>query len=119
VDRPGAELGIGAVIVPDLGLLRDSVNMALDAAPRGIDVSAVRDCWRPPRRRRKSTTCIIWAMSTTENALTAHVIRPANDDARRLPTRAARGWRAVQHRPRHLQVETIPTTPAGSPPRVV
>jgi cobalt-zinc-cadmium efflux system protein len=78
---PALSLAIAAVIVfGTWGLLRDSFNLAMDAAPREIDVAAVRD-WLGARPGVTEIHDLhIWAMSTTETALTAHVIRPANDD---------------------------------------
>jgi cobalt-zinc-cadmium efflux system protein len=77
-------LVIGAIIVLGTwGLLRDSVALALSAAPRGIDLQQVHGhlCSLP------GVTAVhdlhVWAMSTTETALTAHIVRPgmgADDD---------------------------------------
>jgi cobalt-zinc-cadmium efflux system protein len=79
---PALSLGIAAVIVVGTwGLLRDSVNLALDGAPRGIDVAEVRAWLAQLPGVEEIHDLHIWAMSTTETALTAHVIRPANDDA--------------------------------------
>jgi cobalt-zinc-cadmium efflux system protein len=79
---PALSLGIAVVIVVGTwGLLRDSVNLALDGAPRGIDVGEVRAWLAAQPGVQEIHDLHIWAMSTTETALTAHVIRPANDDA--------------------------------------
>ncbi|HEY2357248.1 MAG TPA: cation diffusion facilitator family transporter [Phenylobacterium sp.] len=78
---PALSLAIAVVIVIGTwGLLRDSVNLALDAAPRGIDVAEVRAWLAALPGVEEIHDLHIWAMSTTETALTAHVIRPANDD---------------------------------------
>jgi cobalt-zinc-cadmium efflux system protein len=79
---PALSLGIAVVIVIGTwGLLRDSVNLALDGAPREIDVAEVRAWLASQPGVEEIHDLHIWAMSTTETALTAHVIRPANDDA--------------------------------------
>jgi len=79
---PVLSLGIAVVIVAGAwGLLRDSVNLALDGAPREIDVAEVRAWLANQPGVQEIHDLHIWAMSTTETALTAHVIRPANDDA--------------------------------------
>jgi cobalt-zinc-cadmium efflux system protein len=74
---PVVSLGIVAVIVLGTwGLLRDSLDMALDATPRGIDTKKVRE-WLAARPGVSEVHDLhIWAMSTTETALTAHVVRP-------------------------------------------
>ena len=75
---PMLSLGIAAVIVLGTwGLLKDSMNMALDAAPKGVDVGKVRDWLAGLPGVEEVHDLHIWAMSTTETALTAHVIRPA------------------------------------------
>jgi cobalt-zinc-cadmium efflux system protein len=82
---PALSLAIAAVIVVGTwGLLRDSVNLALDGAPREIDVAEVRAWLAALPGVEEIHDLHIWAMSTTETALTAHVIRPANDDADRF-----------------------------------
>ena len=79
---PALSLGIAVVIVIGTwGLLKDSVNLALDGAPREIDVAEVRAWLAAQPGVEEIHDLHIWAMSTTETALTAHVIRPANDDA--------------------------------------
>jgi cobalt-zinc-cadmium efflux system protein len=76
---PAVGLAIAAVIVVGTwGLLRDSLDLALDAVPRGIDPKAVQ-AWLADRPGVTEIHDLhIWAMSTTETALTAHVIRPDN-----------------------------------------
>jgi cobalt-zinc-cadmium efflux system protein len=79
---PALGLVIAAVIVFGAwGLLADSFDLALDAAPRGVDVSEVRAWLAGLPGVVEVHDLHIWAMSTTETALTAHVIRPANADA--------------------------------------
>ncbi|HEY9233552.1 MULTISPECIES: cation diffusion facilitator family transporter [Phenylobacterium] len=79
---PALSLLIAAVIVIGTwALLRDSVNLALDAAPRGIDVEAVR-AWLVSRPGVTEVHDLhVWAMSTTETALTVHLTRPDNPDS--------------------------------------
>jgi cobalt-zinc-cadmium efflux system protein len=78
---PMLSLGIAAVIVVGTaGLLRESVDMALDAAPRGLDVEAVRAWLLEQPGVVEVHDLHVWAMSTTETALTAHLIRPENAD---------------------------------------
>ena len=78
---PALSLLIAAVIVIGTwALLRDSVDLVLDAAPRGMDVEAVR-AWLLTRPGVTEVHDLhVWAMSTTETAMTAHVTRPENGD---------------------------------------
>lgn len=74
---PAVSLIIGAVILAGTwGLLRDSVDLALDAVPRGIDPAAVETFLREQPGVAEVHDLHIWAMSTTETALTAHLVRP-------------------------------------------
>jgi len=72
---PVVSLLIVAVIVwSTWGLLRDSVNLALDAVPEGINVREVQNCLESLPDVSEVHDLHIWAMSTTETALTAHLV---------------------------------------------
>lgn len=58
------------------GLARDSVNLALDAVPAGIDPDEVERTLHGLDGVVEVHDLHIWAMSTTDVALTAHLIRP-------------------------------------------
>lgn len=78
---PLLSLAICAVIlIGSWGVLKDSMNLALDAAPRGVDVNAVRSWLTAQAGVTEVHDLHVWAMSTTETALTAHLVRPANTD---------------------------------------
>ena len=64
-------------------LARDSVNLALDAVPKHIDPAAVRAHLARLDGVTEVHDLHIWAMSTTDVALTAHLLRPCgcNEDA--------------------------------------
>jgi len=75
---PAVSLLISAVIL--LGtwrLLRDSLRLALNAAPRGVDPAAVRGYLEGLPEVAGLHDLHIWAMSTTETALTCHLVTPA------------------------------------------
>jgi cobalt-zinc-cadmium efflux system protein len=81
---PLASLVIVAVIlVSTWGLLVDSINLALDAVPKGIDPAVVRDYLRQLPGITDVHDLHIWGMSTTETALTVHLVKPDGliDDA--------------------------------------
>jgi len=74
---PAVSLLIGAVIVwGTWGLLRESVNLAMDAVPAGIDPDAVKEYLSGLPGVRAVHDLHIWGMSTTETALTAHLVMP-------------------------------------------
>jgi cobalt-zinc-cadmium efflux system protein len=74
---PAASLLISIVIVAgSWRLLRDSVNLALDAVPAHIDPLAVEAYLAALPGVRQVHDLHIWAMSTTEAALTVHLVKP-------------------------------------------
>jgi cobalt-zinc-cadmium efflux system protein len=56
-------------------LMRDAMNMVLDAVPPGVDPTAVRAYLSSLSGVRELHDLHIWAMSTTETALTVHLVR--------------------------------------------
>ena len=71
-----------AVLASGWGLARDSVNLALDGVPRGIELARVKDYLGALEGVSEVHDLHIWAMSTNETALTAHLVRPdGTDDA--------------------------------------
>ena len=62
------------------GLLRDSVKLALDAVPAHIDIGNVEEFLKSKKGVEEVHDLHIWAMSTTETALTAHLIMPGGQD---------------------------------------
>ncbi len=80
---PAASLAVGVVIV--LGtwsLLRQSLDLALQAVPAGIDRQAVEGYLAAIPGVTEVHDLHIWGIGTTETALTAHLVRPghATDD---------------------------------------
>ncbi len=74
---PLTSLIIGAVIlISTWGLLRDSLNLAFDAVPAGVDVAGVRRYLDQLPGVKEVHDLHIWAMSTTETAMTAHLVMP-------------------------------------------
>jgi cobalt-zinc-cadmium efflux system protein len=72
---PAISLLIAAVIFwSTWGLLRDSLNLAVDAVPRGIDPEEVRAFLVGLPGVQDMHDLHIWAMSTTDSALTAHLV---------------------------------------------
>jgi cobalt-zinc-cadmium efflux system protein len=64
-------------------LLRQSFKLSLAAVPDNINQSTVENCLRALPGVTDVHDLHIWAMSTTETALTAHLVRPGAglDDA--------------------------------------
>jgi cobalt-zinc-cadmium efflux system protein len=79
---PVVTLLIAAVILgSSWGLLRESVNLTLHAVPEGVDPVAVEAYLTGLPGVTAVHDVHIWAMSTTETALTAHLVKQdAQDD---------------------------------------
>jgi cobalt-zinc-cadmium efflux system protein len=76
---PALSLGVAALIlVSTWSLLRRSLNLVLDAVPEGIDIDAVRAYLAGLPRVREVHDLHVWPLSTTETALTAHLVMPGN-----------------------------------------
>lgn len=65
---------VSVIVVGTWNLVRDSVNLALDAVPEGIEPSAVRTYLEELPGVVEVHDLHIWAMSTTQTALTAHLV---------------------------------------------
>jgi cobalt-zinc-cadmium efflux system protein len=74
---PAVSIAIAAaILLATFGLTRDALNLALDAVPAGIDRHAVEAYLAALPGVKEVHDLHIWAMSTTETALTAHLVRP-------------------------------------------
>ena len=58
------------------GLLRDSLNLAIDGVPRGLDPEKVRNWLHEQPGVEGMHDLHIWPISTTETALTVHLLMP-------------------------------------------
>jgi len=62
------------ILIGTWGLLRDSVNLSIDAAPKDIDVSKIKAYFLSQENITDLHDLHVWALSTTENALTVHLL---------------------------------------------
>jgi cobalt-zinc-cadmium efflux system protein len=76
IDPMVSLLIVVVIAIGTWGLLRDSINLSLAAVPSGIDPVKVEQylCALPGVTQVHDLH--IWAMSTTETALTAHLVKP-------------------------------------------
>lgn len=83
IDPLASLLIVAAILIGTAGLLRDSINLALDAVPKGIDPVLVREYLQQLPGISDVHDLHIWGMSTTETALTVHLVKPDGliDDA--------------------------------------
>ncbi len=82
---PVVSLGVGAVIVfGTWSLLKESLRLAMDAVPEGTDLPAIQSFLQAVPGVGAVHDLHVWAMSTTETALTVHLVVPVEtlgDDA--------------------------------------
>ena len=72
---PIVGLAVAGVIVASVwSLTRDSLRLSLDGVPGGIDIAEIERKMEAVPGVRAVHHIHIWAISTTENALTAHVV---------------------------------------------
>jgi cobalt-zinc-cadmium efflux system protein len=71
----------GVIFLSTWGLLRDSLNLAVDAVPRNVDPEAVRNYLVSLPGVRALHDLHIWPMSTTDTALTAHLVMDVFPDS--------------------------------------
>ena len=104
---PAVSLAIAALIVVGTwGLLRDSVHLSMDAVPPGIDPAKVQALLSRLPGVREVHDLHVWPMSTTETALTAHLVVPDYRGEEDLLREAAHGLHeAFEIRHVTLQVE--------------
>ena len=67
---------VGVIVWTTWSLLRDSLAMSVDAVPPSIDPQAVRSYLASCAGVTAVHDLHIWPLSTTENALTAHLVCP-------------------------------------------
>jgi cobalt-zinc-cadmium efflux system protein len=72
---PAVSLAVSAIIVAGTwSLLREALNLSLDAVPEGIERESVNSYLRDLPGVLEVHDLHIWGLSTTETALTAHLI---------------------------------------------
>ena len=86
---PVVSLVIAVVIlVGTWGLFRESLRLSLHAVPAGIDLAVVKSYLQQLPGVRDVHDLHVWGMSTTETALTAHLVmdggHPGDDFLRRV-----------------------------------
>lgn len=67
---------VAVIVYGTWGLLRDSVRLALNAVPPGVDLTRIRDYLAAQPGVTDVHDLHVWALSTTGNALSAHLVMP-------------------------------------------
>jgi cobalt-zinc-cadmium efflux system protein len=77
---------VAVVVVGAWQLLKGTLSLALDAVPANIEPKAVREFLRELPQVQQVHDLHIWAMSTTEVAMTAHLVMPSGHPGDRFLT---------------------------------
>jgi cobalt-zinc-cadmium efflux system protein len=120
---PAASLVIAVVIfLGAWGLLRESVDMALQAVPNRIDPAKVETLLRELPGVVEVHDLHIWALGTTNIALTVHLVRPDEVDDDQLLAQAARALReqfGIDHSTIQLERDSSAADCRQAPPDVL
>jgi len=101
---PMMSLAVAAVILwSSFGLLKESVWMSLAGVPAGIDVDQVEAALSDLEGVDAVHDLHVWPLSTTETALTAHIVTSQAD----YPDALLANARAVLHDRFHIEHSTI------------
>jgi cobalt-zinc-cadmium efflux system protein len=65
---------VGVILVSTWGLLRDSINYAMDAVPNSIDIPAIREYLLSIDNVDSIHDLHVWPLSTSQVALTVHLM---------------------------------------------
>jgi cobalt-zinc-cadmium efflux system protein len=80
VDSLVSLLVAGFILYNTYDLLIDSVNLALDAVPGNIDLSLIQDYLLSHKEVKSIHDLHVWALSTSETALTVHLVTDDTQD---------------------------------------
>lgn len=100
------------VIYSTWGLLTESLRLSIDAVPTGIDVEKVKEMIGSTKGVYKVHHIHIWAMSTTRNAMTAHLIMEdglSDTDVTRIK-------KSLRHEMEHLNIQHVTFETEGKDP---
>ena len=101
------------ILLGTWGLLKDSVGLAMDAAPGSVDVAKVRDALAALPGVLAIHDLHVWNMSTTSTALTAHLVHDRGDPRALLAEAQALAKTkfAIAHTTLQLETDVMPDCP--------
>jgi cobalt-zinc-cadmium efflux system protein len=111
---PAVSLVIVAVILLGTwGLFRESLNLALDAAPASVNVAAVKQALATLPGVTAVHDLHVWGLSTTTTALTAHLVHDRGDPKALLAEAQglAKARFGIAHTTFQLETDVLPDCP--------
>lgn len=91
------------VLYSTWGLLTESLKLSIDAVPTAIDLEKVKEKMQSAAGVYKVNHLHVWALSTTKNAMTAHLILENN----LTDTEIVKIKEAVKHELEHLNIQHV------------
>jgi cobalt-zinc-cadmium efflux system protein len=109
IDPAASLLIVVLILAGSWGVLREALDLAMDAAPANVDVAAVRAFLEACPGVSAVHDLHVWPLSTTETALTAHLVRSAGGDDGFLKTvcRELHDRFGVGHATLQVEVESL------------
>lgn len=103
---------VAVILISTWGLLKDSVNLAMDGAPSAVDVIALERALAALPGVSAVHDLHVWGLSTTEAALTAHLVHQREDgDALLIEAQAVARRFSVGHTTLQLETRALPDCP--------
>ena len=101
------------IIIATWKLLKGSLRLSLDGVPENIDINEIKNAALKINGVKDFHHIHIWALSTTENALTAHLVVGANT----IPQEIRKIKHTLKHSLQHLNIQhaTIETETESQP----
>lgn len=72
------------ILIGTWGLLKESLALTLDAVPKDIDIKDIKTSAGKINGIKDLHHIHVWAMSTTENAMTAHLVMNCDEDKEQM-----------------------------------
>ncbi|HEY5368264.1 MAG TPA: cation diffusion facilitator family transporter [Hanamia sp.] len=91
------------ILIGTWGLLKESLKLSLDGVPKDIDIEEIKSKAEKIEGIRDLHHIHVWAMSTTENALTAHLVVDKSKD----PDQITFIKNDLKHTIQHMNIQHI------------
>lgn len=104
---------VAVILIGTWGLLKESLKLALDGVPKDIDIQDIKNEAAKIDGIKDLHHIHVWAMSTTENAFTAHLVVDKN----KAPEQITAIKNNLKHTLQHMEIQhiTIETEFANEP----
>jgi cobalt-zinc-cadmium efflux system protein len=104
---------VAVILLGTWGLFRESLDLALDAAPTSISVAAVRAALADLPGVTAVHDLHVWGLSTTKTALTAHLVHERNEPKALLAEAQALSKTrfGISHTTFQLETDVLPDCP--------